>query len=199
MTKSSCGRSLCRCSPPATIGQQTSSSSSGRPTSRPTVRRPLRPLLVRPLELPFLILSPFCCLAGLTGVSLEVWDASTIGASIGESAIQLPSSIITTVLSIVHFLSSQPEVEWIGTAAIFDTANKHASSISQSGVFVPPSHPLWDRNLTGVGQVVSIGDTGVAWSSCFFYDADVPVPFGQLTHLSSLSVAYGSRCLCAMR
>ena len=106
-----------------------------------------------------------------------------MGVSIAESAVQAPASISTTVLSVVNYLASQPAVEWIGTAAVFETANKHASSISQSGVFEPPSHPLWDRNLTGAGQVVSIGDTGVAWSSCFFYDPDVPVPFGQLAPL----------------
>ena len=110
---------------------------------------------------------------------MEVWDPSTVGVTISKSAIQPPQSMAATVLSTVNYLSSQPEVEWIGTAAVFDTTNKHASSISQSGVFAPPSHPLWDRNLTGVGQVVSIGDTGVAWSSCFFNDPDVPVPFGQ--------------------
>ena len=125
-------------------------------------------------------------MSDVTGVSLEVWDPATVGVSIAESAIQPPSSISSTVLSIVRYLSSQPEVEWIGTAAVFETANKHAASISQSGVYMPPSHPLWDRNLTGAGQLVSIGDTGVAWSSCFFYDPDVPVPFGQLALLSSL-------------
>ena len=109
-----------------------------------------------------------------------MWDPSTVGVSISEFAIQPQLSVSATVLSVVNFLASQPAVEWIGTAAVFDTANKHASSISQSGVFVPPSHPLWDRSLTGAGQVVSIGDTGVAWSSCYFYDPDVPVPFGQL-------------------
>ena len=117
----------------------------------------------------------------LTGVSLEVWGPSTVGVAIAESAVQPPASIASVVLSVVNFLASQPTVEWISTAAVFDTANKHASSISQSGRFEPPSHPLWDRNLTGAGTVVSIGDTGVAWSSCFFNDPDVPVSFGQRT------------------
>ena len=132
-------------------------------------------------------------LLDLTLVSLEIWDPSTIGVSIAESAVQPPSSISTTVLSVVNFLASQPAVEWIGTAAVFHTTNKHASSISQSGVFAPPSHALWDRNITGAGQVVSIGDTGVAWSSCFFNDPDVPVPFGH-----PQIVSYGCyRVLCS--
>ena len=41
------------------------------------------------------------------------------------------------------------------------------------------SHPLWDRNITGAGQVVTVGDTGVAWASCFFNDPTVPVPISQ--------------------
>ena len=139
----------------------------------------------------FLHLRRFCSpctvrifVSDLSGVTVEGWGPSTIGVSIAESAMQPPPSVSSTVLSVVDFLAAQPAVEWIGTAAVFDTANKHASSISQSGVFGPPSRPLWERNLTGAGQVVSIGDTGVAWSSCFFHDPEVPVPFSQHRSIS---------------
>ena len=40
------------------------------------------------------------------------------------------------VLSVAAFLSLQPEVEWIESAADFETANKHAASITQ----VPIAH-----------------------------------------------------------
>ena len=60
------------------------------------------------------------------------------------------------------------------------TAGPLLLRLAQSGSFTAPSHPLWDRNLTGSGQIISIGDTGVAWASCFFRDDQVEIPIGQL-------------------
>jgi hypothetical protein len=34
----------------------------------------------------------------------------------------------------------------------------------------------FEAGLTGQGQVAAIGDTGVDWKSCYFYDPGVPLP-----------------------
>lgn len=36
---------------------------------------------------------------------------------------------------------------------------------------------MWKRGLDGAGEVVAVGDTGIDYNNCFFYDAKNPVPF----------------------
>ena len=41
----------------------------------------------------------------------------------------------------------------------------------------PASKPLWSRNINGEGQIVGVGDTGLDYYHCFFYDDKNDVPF----------------------
>lgn len=47
-----------------------------------------------------------------------------------------------------------------------------------------PSMPdvkyLWSKGLTGEGEVVGIGDTGIDYNNCFFYDPKRSVPFNRI-------------------
>jgi subtilisin family serine protease len=41
----------------------------------------------------------------------------------------------------------------------------------------PESKPIWNRGITGEGQIVGIGDTGLDTYHCFFYDEKNAVPY----------------------
>jgi hypothetical protein len=68
---------------------------------------------------------------------MEAWCPASVGVLIPLDFIAAPLSPKSAVLSVVAFLALQPEVEWIETAAAFETSNKHAASITQ----VTASHP----------------------------------------------------------
>ena len=150
---------------------------------------------------------------------MEVWSPSSVGVALPLASETPPSSLVRSILPTLQWLAAQPEVEWIEAAAAFETMNKHAAStiqvtthahhrhcaqqratsrsthrcgrvVWQSGSVASMSHPLWERNVTGAGQVVSIGDTGVAWASCFFNDPAVPVPIDTVDHSHRKVVTY---------
>ena len=44
----------------------------------------------------------------------------------------------------------------------------------------PGNAEMWQRGLQGQGQVVAVGDTGLDFDHCFFYDADHDVPLNTV-------------------
>ena len=72
------------------------------------------------------------------------------------------------IVSILAYLSSQPEVCSIGPIAKVFQLNYEASWIVQSGKSM--ERPFSDKGLDGKGQVVAVSDTGVDTDNCYFYD-----------------------------
>ena len=62
----------------------------------------------------------------------------------------------------------------------FKTRNRWAHALVQSHLSPPPSDAtFWRENITGTGQIVAIGDTGVDAFLGFFYDPLSSVPYCQ--------------------
>lgn len=101
-----------------------------------------------------------------------------------SSASSPPPSLASRVAG---WLAAQPATHWLSPASLTASArNWQASAIVQSGKGAPSSnpsnaaadaatHPLWAANVTGRGQVIGGGDSGLDVSHCFFADPDVPI------------------------
>ncbi|KAL0485823.1 ABC transporter-peptidase tagC, partial [Acrasis kona] len=74
-----------------------------------------------------------------------------------------------------QWLTSRGHVHWVEVKPPTITNNKYASMLTQS-YSKPYSHPLWDRGITGANQIIGVGDTGVDYYHCFFYDEQNPQP-----------------------
>ncbi len=97
---------------------------------------------------------------------IEASDERTSRVLIQVAADTLAASLIT--------LAQAGEVEWIEPYIPPELDNDKAAGVVQSpdaaGV------PLWDRGLTGSGQVVGIGDTGLDVDMIFFWDDSAGLP-----------------------
>jgi hypothetical protein len=112
-----------------------------------------------------------------------------------------------------RWLARRPEVLWVQPHAPRGTfANKYARAVVAGGaVAKPPSiptavdPPLWGAEITGAGEVVGIGDSGVDMRSCFFDDPNVPtagpthrkVVLYRATAAGDLSDGHGHGTHCA--
>ncbi len=82
--------------------------------------------------------------------------------------------------SFLHTAASIPAVVSVSHRETFKKRNRWTHALVQS--HSQPSHPqqidavFWRANITGTGQIVAIGDTGVDTNLGFFYD-EVSVPF----------------------
>eukprot|EP01025_Chloroclados_australasicus_P006555 TRINITY_DN12102_c1_g1_i6.p1 TRINITY_DN12102_c1_g1~~TRINITY_DN12102_c1_g1_i6.p1 ORF type:complete len:1536 (+),score=207.86 TRINITY_DN12102_c1_g1_i6:163-4770(+) len=79
---------------------------------------------------------------------------------------------------LVISLSQLPFVHWLEALQRMQVLNFFANSIVQGGtVGLTTTHrPFWEAGLTGAGQTVGVGDTGLDYDSCFFRDPDVLQP-----------------------
>ncbi|MCB2173830.1 S8 family serine peptidase [bacterium] len=97
---------------------------------------------------------------------IDASDERTSRVLIEVAASTLEASLIT--------LAQADEVEWIEPYIPPELNNNEAASVVQSpgadGV------PLWDRGLTGSGQVVGVGDTGLDVDMVFFWDESAGLP-----------------------
>jgi hypothetical protein len=77
------------------------------------------------------------------------------------------------------FLSKNPFIHWVETKPPTTTHNKYAAKLAQSynQINGKLTTPMWDRGITGDGQVIGIGDTGCDHYHCLFYDEVNKVPF----------------------
>lgn len=82
--------------------------------------------------------------------------------------------------SVLEFFKDQEEIHWIEKELEFTSNNFAAHSITQDGVPYSGKTPVWDRGLTGEGQIIGIGDTGIDWDMCFFNDSSVPLPINKI-------------------
>ena len=73
--------------------------------------------------------------------------------------------------------SAVPSVHWLERKQKVAFRNKYAQGITQSQVV--GRTPAWDVGLRGEGEIVGIGDTGVDWDSCYFWDPNGTIPFNE--------------------
>ena len=109
------------------------------------------------------------------------------GRDIGNTTSSSSSSSLSLASRVAGWLAAQPATHWLSPASLTASErNWQASSIIQSGKGAPSSgssnavadaatHPLWAANVTGKGQVIGGGDSGLDLSHCFFADPDVPI------------------------
>ena len=83
---------------------------------------------------------------------------------------------------VIDWLVVRPAVHWVEPVARKMTMAHEASAVMQSSLpatndaLDPATRPFWAAGITGKGQVVGIGDSGLDVDHCFFTDAVVPFP-----------------------
>lgn len=78
---------------------------------------------------------------------------------------------------VLSWLAEQPAVHWLAPRAPLRLHNWQGSAIVQSGNAAPDApvalaedrgtHPIWAAGLTGAGQVIGAGDSGIGGRSFF--------------------------------
>lgn len=109
-------------------------------------------------------------------------DALSADVSRLSSHKVLVSVPIEYVSQALDWLSAQPPVHWISALAPIRLHNYQAAAI-QSGTAAGPDvrvsdpkvFPMWAAGLTGKGQIVGMGDSGLAYDSCYFSDPAVDI------------------------
>jgi subtilisin family serine protease len=95
---------------------------------------------------------------------------------------------------LLYWLKNQEDIHWIDRSLPMKVHNHGANIIVQgSGDFSlspPEVTPIWDRNITGAGEIVSVADTGLDFDNCFFYDPDHPVERDVVNFENRKVVAY---------
>ncbi|KAK9815878.1 hypothetical protein WJX72_011193 [[Myrmecia] bisecta] len=120
-----------------------------------------------------------------------------------ENKRQLAVSVSTELLGeALSWLSHQPAVHWLAPRMQSRLHNWVASGIVQNSQDPPAapvtfaqdggSHPIWAAGLTGSGQVVGGGDSGVDVKNCYFNDPKVSFSSGLSTDFSSGIVSFQS-------
>jgi subtilisin family serine protease len=84
---------------------------------------------------------------------------------------------ITKVLSL---LISLPYTLWIERRQEFQTHNRWARGLCQSGH--DSSKPMYGVNITGQGYIVGVADTGIDMTHCHFYDPDNLPPYNTVNY-----------------
>jgi hypothetical protein len=83
------------------------------------------------------------------------------------------------VSEITDYLTQQPMVHIITRRPKIHLLNQWSRSITSNGINLPDytskSDMLsYEYNLHGNNQIIGIGDSGLDWQSCFFYDTEYP-------------------------
>jgi subtilisin family serine protease len=117
----------------------------------------------------------------LFGAEVEV----RAGGAAGALVLAPPAAL----RGVVVWLAARPAVHWVDPLPRKAMRNRDASAVTQGGVGAPGAaagagaganldpavHPVWAAGITGEGQVVGIGDSGIDVQHCFFADAAVPI------------------------
>ena len=98
------------------------------------------------------------------GSSIEVVNAHKVIATVPTDAAADAAAV----------LAEQDEVHWIEAKEVMFELNKHAASYLQGGTVAvaatPGTHPIWAAGLTGLNQIVGVGDSGLDAEMCYFSD-----------------------------
>jgi hypothetical protein len=95
------------------------------------------------------------------------------GTHRGEVDIASDRKVVVTVdpaiaEDVMNWLTDQEEVLWVELRPKFVFLNKYAKAVIQDSTLDASQYFLWNKGLTGAGQVVGCADTGVDFDSCFF-------------------------------
>lgn len=87
----------------------------------------------------------------------------------------------THVLDLADFLARRAEVVWVEREWDIFHMNRWATGVCQTGsayndnLYFAPGN-----NLTGVGEIVGVADTGIDFSSCYFHDPNHKTPYNTI-------------------
>lgn len=81
-------------------------------------------------------------------------------------------------LAALSALTELRQVEWVEELGDYVSSNRWARSLCQSGN--GDSESIFLANITGVGQIIGLSDTGLDMESCYFKDESRPAPFDVL-------------------
>jgi subtilisin family serine protease len=116
-----------------------------------------------------------------------------LGEHVGQGGVEIhsggPSSVVVlsppqALRKVLEWLSERPAVRWISPLARHARRNHQGTVITQaaraapqnpgtSGNLDPDVHPVWNAGITGGGQIIGQGDSGIDYKHCFFVDPNV--------------------------
>lgn len=99
--------------------------------------------------------------------------------------IESPCEIAQSTLA---YLCEQSFVQWIEVRPQMTFFTEWANGITESGD--DTVNILNEANLTGMGEVIGIADTGLDMMSCFFHDPNVKAPYDKIDHSHRKVVYY---------
>lgn len=114
--------------------------------------------------------------------------AKAINITAGSKAMLMITGVPREAIEDVHdAIASQPETSWIEPRVDFEISNYDAAYVTLGGVSLAANAPLsrdvlpalWKAGITGKGQVVGVGDSGLDVDSCYFSDAGEPINQAQ--------------------
>ena len=93
-------------------------------------------------------------------------------------------------------LWTNPHVRWVEIAPPIRPLNNIATrTLQRTDLTVGVMHPLWANGITGRGQVIAIGDTGLNYESCFFRDETSKVAFYPQVNPSHRKIVSYVQCI----
>ena len=104
----------------------------------------------------------------------------------------IPAALSHSIHYILTILANLTSIEYIELKSIFHTQNIHAVTQVQSGYSTGLYNDavLYQNNLTGANQLISVGDTGLAYNMCYFRDTQYDVPINTINYKHRKIVAY---------
>lgn len=118
-------------------------------------------------------------------------DTSSIKADI-KSYAKLFIPNCQQKVSIAALLANRREVTWVEEAANIVPLNRWSKGVCQSGSWDDKPFTSLQVGLNGTGQIIGFSDSGVDMSSCYFYDADVPLVLNTVNTAHRKMVYYYS-------
>ncbi|HMB70458.1 MAG TPA: S8 family serine peptidase, partial [bacterium] len=93
----------------------------------------------------------------------------------------------------VEDLAKHPDVQWLEPRARFEFHNANVQWVDMTGV--NGDRKIWDEGITGLGQVVMVGDSGIRTSHNQFRDDAVPITnYGEYpTHRKIIAYKKGAK------
>jgi hypothetical protein len=109
-----------------------------------------------------------------------------------SSYVVVPDITCASTLSIASSLSNLPQVQWVEIRPTFYPSLKWANSVMQgdSGRSGNKESFLEKVNITGIGNIIGIADTGIDEMSCYFYDPLVPFPYSNVNYAHRKVILY---------
>jgi hypothetical protein len=110
--------------------------------------------------------------------SLDVPLADIHIEAVSESRMLVSVRSKWMVSEAINVLSSHHIVHWIEPHRSYTLLNNHARYIIQSEY---EGHAtIWNESITGEGQIIAHGDTGIDYDTCFWKDAHHEVPLNTI-------------------